>query len=78
MIAKRRLAAMRRMHAEFLRVLDLSEQGDEEATEQVMVLGGALIGLMPALLDEVESCASTRHQCQTWRDLVGWNPQSWT
>lgn len=54
MIAKRRLAAMRRMYAEFLRVLDLSEQGDEEATEQVMVLGGALIGLMPALLDEVE------------------------
>lgn len=72
MIAKRRLAAMRRMHAEFLRVLDLSEQGDEEATEQVMVLGGALIGLMPALFDEVErlSRKSERAAVPKW-DIRG-------
>lgn len=54
MISQRKLDAMRRMHAEFLRVLDLAERGDAEAADQVAVLGGALVGFMPALIDEIE------------------------
>jgi hypothetical protein len=54
MISKRKLDALRRMHAEFLVLLNLAELGDGEATRQVAVLGGALVGFMPALIDEIE------------------------
>lgn len=54
MISDQRIKALRRMSDEFLEMIETADPNDIEAGQRIAVLGGALAGVVPELLGEIE------------------------